>query len=118
MLKNETNSCSEIKRVEPLENSLAFTEFRAHQVKVYNPVDNVVTIQEGSGHRRNEDWTVKNCTFVQPHGICTVGETIFVTDAATGVVKLITEQSGTTKFLKRLGLLNDSFGLTCKGTAS
>lgn len=41
-----------------------------------------------------------------------------MTDAATGVVKLITEQSGTTKFLKRLGLLNDSFGLTCKGTAS
>lgn len=41
-----------------------------------------------------------------------------MTDAATGVVKLITEQSGTTKFLKRLGLLYDSFGITCKGTAS
>ena len=118
MLKNETNSCSEIKRVEPFKNSLAFTEFRAHQVKVYNPVDKVVTIQEGSGHRGNEDWTVKSCTFVQPHGICTVGETIFVTDAATGVVKLITEQSGTTQFLKQLGLLYDSFGITCKGTAS
>ena len=118
MLKNETNSCSEIKRVEPFKNYLAFTEFRAHQVKVYNPVDNVVTIQEGSGHKGNEDWTVKSCTFVQPHGICNVGETIFVTDAATGIVKLITEQSGTTKLLKRLGLLNDSFGITCKGTAS
>ena len=118
MLKNETNSCSEIKRVAPFKYSLAFTESRAHLVKVYNPIDKVVTIQEGSGHRGNEDWTVKSYTFVQPHGICTVGETIFVTDAATGVVKLITEQSGTTKFLKRLGLLNDSFGLTCKGTAS
>lgn len=47
MLKNETNSCSEIKRVEPFKNSLAFTEFRAHLVKVYNPIDKVVTIQEG-----------------------------------------------------------------------
>ena len=39
-----------------------------------------------------------------------------MTDAATGNVKLITELSGTTQFLKHLGLLYDSFGITCKGT--
>ena len=53
------------------------------------------------------------CTFVQPHEISTVGETIFVTDAATGNVKLITELSDTTQFLKHLGLLYESFGITC-----
>ena len=39
-----------------------------------------------------------------------------MTDAATGKVKLITELSGTTKFLKHLSLLYDSFGITCRGT--
>ena len=95
---------------------MAFTDSRAYQVKVYDPVDKVVTVLAGSGQRGNEDGTAKSCTFVQPHGICTVGETIFVTDAATGNVKLITELSGTTQFLKHLGLLYDSFGITCKGT--
>ena len=41
---------------------------------------------------------------------------MFVTDAATGNTKLITELSGTTQFLKYLGLLYDSFRITCKGT--
>ena len=45
-----------------------------------------------------------------------VGESMFVTDAATGNVKLITELSGTTQFLKHLGLLDDSFRITCKET--
>ena len=33
---------------------------------------------------------------VEPHVICTVGETIFVTDAASGNVKLINELLGAT----------------------
>ena len=69
-----------------------------------------------SGLKGNEDGTAKSCTFVQQHRICTVGETIFVTDATTGIVELITELSGTTQFLKHPGLLYDSFGITCKGT--
>ena len=96
LLKNATNCCSEIKCVASFKNILAFTDSRAYQVKVYDPVDKVVTVLAGSGQRGNEDGTAKSCTFVQPHGICTVGETIFVTDAATGNVKLITELSGTT----------------------
>ena len=94
---------------------LALTDSKAYRVKVYDPVDKEVTVLAGSGQRGNEDGTAKSCTFVQPHGICTVGEAIFVTDAATGNVKLITELSGTTQFLKHLGLLYDSFGITCKG---
>lgn len=103
----KTNSCSEIKCVASSKNILAFTDSRAYQVKVYDPVDMVVTVLVGSGQRGNEDGTAKSSTFVQPHGICTVGETIFVTDVATGNVKLITELSGTTQFLKHLGLFNN-----------
>ena len=118
MLKNDINSCSESKWVASFKNSLAFKDSEAYQVKVYNPVYRVVTIQVRSGPRGNEDGTAKSCTFVQPHGICTIGETIFATNAATGNVKLITEMSGTTQFLKHLGLLYDSFGITCKGSVA
>ena len=116
LFKNETNFCAEIKRVACFKNILASTDSGAYQVKVYDPVDKVVTVLVGSGQRGDEDGTAKGCTFVQPHGICTVGETIFVTDAVTGNVKLITELSGTAQFLKNLGLFYDSFGITCKGT--
>ena len=67
----------------------------------------------GSSSKENEDGTAKICTFVQPHRICTGGETIFVMDAATGNVKLITELSGTAQFLKHLGLFYDSFAIPC-----
>ena len=101
-LNNETNSCSEIKRITSFKNIMAFTDSGAYQVNVYGPVDKVVTVLVGSGQKGNEDGTTKSCTFaVQPHGIYTVGEKI-VTDAATENVKLITELSGTTQFLKHL----------------
>ena len=116
VLKNEMTFCSEIKKVAPFKNSLAFTDSGNFQIKVYDPVDKVVTVLVGSGQKGNEDGTVKSCSFVQSYGICTVGQTTFVTDAATGNVKLITELSGTTQFLKHLGLLYDSFGITCKET--
>ena len=105
---------TEIKRVASFKNILA-SDSGAYQVKVYDPVDKVVTVLVGSGQKGNEDGTAKSCTFVQLQGICTVGETIFVTVASTGNVKLITDLSGTTQFLKHLGLLYGSFGITCKG---
>ena len=95
---------------------MVFTDSGAYQVKVYDPVDKVVTVLVGSGQKGNEDGTTKSCTFVQLQGICTAGKTIFVTDAATGNVKLITELSGKTQFLKHLGLLYGSFRISCKGT--
>ena len=42
LLNNETNSCSEIKRVASFKNILAFTDSGAYQVKVYDSVDKVV----------------------------------------------------------------------------
>ena len=103
LLNNETNSCSEIKRVASFKSILVFTDSGAYQVKAYDPVDKVVTVLVGSGQKGNEDGMAKSCTFVQLQGICTVGETIFVTVASTGNVK-------------HLGLLYGSFGITCKGT--
>ena len=42
LLNNETNSCSEIKRVASFKNILALTDSGAYQVEVYDPVDKVI----------------------------------------------------------------------------
>ena len=42
--------------------------------------------------------------------------TIFDTDKAAGKVKLVVGMSGTLSFLYHLGLIYDSFGITCKGS--
>ena len=76
LLNNETNSCSEIKRVASFKNNLASDSGALNQVKVDDPVDKVVSVLMGSGQNGNEDETAKSCTFVQRHGICTVGETV------------------------------------------
>ena len=76
LLNNETNSCSEIKRITSFKNILTFTDSGPYQVNVYGPVDKVVTVLVGNGQKGNEDGTTKSCTFaVQPHGIYTVKET-------------------------------------------
>ena len=59
LLNNETKSCSEIRRVASLKNILAFTDSGAYQVKVYDPVDKVVTVLVESGQKGNEDGTAK-----------------------------------------------------------
>ena len=64
LFKNETNFCAEIKRVACFKNILASTDSGAYQVKVYDPVDKVVTVLVGSGQKGNEDGAAKSCTFV------------------------------------------------------
>ena len=59
LLNNETKSCSEIRRVASLKNILAFTDSGAYQVKVYDPVDKVVTVLVESGQKGNEDGTAR-----------------------------------------------------------
>lgn len=48
------------------------------------------------------------------HGIYSISETLFVTDASAGLIKIMTGLSGTVNFLNHLGILYNSFGITCK----
>ena len=52
------------------------------------------------------------------HGICIVSDTLFTKDAAAGKIKLTKGLSGTTDFLEHLGILYDTFGMTCKASIS
>ena len=51
-------------------------------------------------------------------GICILSDTLVTTDAAAGKIKLMTGLSGTRNFLSHLGILYDSFSITCKGSTS
>ena len=72
-------------------------------VLVYDPVDKVVTVLVGSGQKGNDG--KKLTVFDRTESTLYVKPVIFVTDAATGNVKLITELSGKTQLLKHLSIL-------------
>ena len=65
----------------------------------------------GTAHEGTADGTEVNCTFAHVQGICSLYNTIFVSDIAAGTVKLVSGLSGTVSFLHTLGSLYDSFGI-------
>ncbi|PFX15057.1 hypothetical protein AWC38_SpisGene20742 [Stylophora pistillata] len=116
ILENMTNSCKKIKKVAKFSDTLVFTDIEARQVKRYNSLTKKVDTLAGGRREGEQDGAEKSCSFVQVYGICSVADTLFTTDAAAGKVKLITGFSGTTNFLSHLGILFDSFGISCKGS--
>lgn len=118
VLENKTELCKEIKKVATFNDTLVYTDVEARQVKCYNPSTKKVEHIAGDGREGGQDGTGKSCSFIQLHGICSVSSTLFITDAAAGKIKMMTGLSGTRNFLNHLGLLYDSFGITCKGSAS
>ena len=118
VLENMTVDCREIKKVARFKGTLVFTDVGGRQVKWYNPSTKKVETLAGDGSEGAQDGTEKSCSFVQVHGICSVSDTLFTTDAAAGKIKLMTGLSGTTDFLKHLGILYDTFGITCKASTS
>ena len=115
-IQNGDQSCKEIKRVYKFNELLVFTDIGARDVKSFNPNTNEVVHLAGDGCDAQNDGTGRCCSFIQAHCICCISNTIFVTDAAAGKVKLVVGMSGTLSFLYNLGLIYDSFGITCKGS--
>ena len=64
----------------------------------------------GTGKERTNDGTGETCTFAQVHGICCLQNTIFVSEVAAGMVKIVSPLTGTVSFLQTLGKLYASFG--------
>ena len=111
MLENMTDNCREIKEVARFQGTLVFTDVGGHKVKWCNPLTKKVETLAGDGSEGAQDGIGKSCSFVQLHGICSVSDTLFTTDAAAGKIKLMTGLSGTTDFLELLGILYDTFQL-------
>ena len=113
-----TDNCTEIKKVGRFKGTLVFTDVGGRQVKWYNPSAKKVETLAGDGSKGAQDGTGKSFCFVQVHGICSVSDTLFTTDAAAGKIKPAKGLSGTTNFLEHLGILYDTFGVTCKASTS
>ena len=68
--------------------------------------------------QRSARWDWKMLQFRSSPRHCSVSDKLFTTDAAAGKIKLMTGLSGTTDFLEHLGILYDTFGITCKASTS
>ena len=117
-LENVTDNCSEIKKVARFKGTQVFTDVGGCHVKWYNPSAKKVETLAGDGNEGAQDGSGKSCSFVQVHGICSVSDTLFTTDDAAGKIKFTKGLSGTTDFLEHLGILYDTFGITCKAPTS
>ena len=65
----------------------------------------------GTGKEGTNDGTGETCTFAQVHGICCLQNTIFVSNVAAVIVKIVSPLTGTVSFLQTLGKLHDSFAI-------
>jgi len=118
VIESMTDNCREIKKVARFKGTSVFTDVGGRQGKWYNPSTKKVETLAGDGSEGAQDGTGKSCSFVQVHGICSVS-TLLTTDAAAGNwIKLMTGLTGTTDFLEYLGILYDTFGVTCKASTS
>ena len=97
------------------DNEYVFADLTSRKVK-HGDLDGNVLDEIGSGLRLSSDGCKLSACFVQPLGICTEGKTVYVTDAATGKVKMISPVLGTTNLLLNLAKLYLTFGVHRKGT--
>ena len=116
LLKNNSESCGEIKRLCGFQRGKAFTDLRERNVKYFCPSEKTVKILLGSGQEGTSDGMGQTCSFTQVHGVCSINKTLVVSDLAAGTVKLVSGLSGTVRFLQVLGRLYDSFGIQGQST--
>lgn len=115
VLSNATRECSAISKLAVYENRIVFTDAKSLQVKAYNAVENSVSVFLGSGQEGLLDGTADTCSFTQLQGICSYEKSLFVTDVAGGLIKLVSGLTGTVSFLETLGCLYSTFGIHIKG---
>ena len=65
----------------------------------------------GTGKEATNDGTGETGTFAQVHGICCLQNTIFVSNVAAEIVKIVSPLTVTVSFLQTLGKLHDSFAI-------
>ena len=95
--------------------SLYFNDACSRKGKRLNVLTKDISIIAGCGSAGSSDGKASESSFTQLWAVWGEGEVLFVTDAATGSVRMITPLAGTVAFLRNLGLLFDSFGVHLKG---
>lgn len=90
---------------------IVFTDVGAKQVKCLIIEENKTTVEllSGTGVQGQRDGS--HATYCQPTKCCVEGNTIFVTDSATGCVKMITRPLGLLRYLEKLNTFLKVFGV-------
>ena len=108
LLQNHSESCKEIKRLCKFEDGITFTDSGDRKVKFFRPSEKNVKTLMCSGQEGASDGTDETCSFTQVHGICSMEKTLFVSDVATGCIKLASRLSGIVSFIKVHTSLQDA----------
>ena len=70
LLRNSSDSCSEIKRLCHYGDVIVFTDIVDRKVKTFDPRTITVETLMGTGKEGYNDGTGETCTFAKVHGIC------------------------------------------------
>ena len=84
LLRNSSDSCSEIKRLCHYGDVIVFTNIVDRKVKTFDPRTTTAETLMDTGKEGTNDGTGETCTFAQVRGICFLQNTIFVSDVAAG----------------------------------
>ena len=114
IVQNGTVECSESAHVASYLAGIVYVDIGSLQIKTKIYGEEAVVIA-GTGKEGNSNGKGDQATFAQPMGICVEHEkNIFITDAQTGSVKLVTSIKGIVKYLGHLGLLYKAFSVHMK----
>ena len=69
LLRNSSDSCKEIRRLNGYEGNIVFTDYKDQKVKTFNPLSATVETLLGTGHEGTVDRTEESCSFTQFHEI-------------------------------------------------
>ena len=78
LLKNNSKSRKEMKRLCEFEDGIAFTDSGDRKVKFFSPSEKNVKTLMGSGQEGASDGTDETCSFTNVHGICSMEKTLFI----------------------------------------
>lgn len=105
IVQNGTVECSESAQVASYLAGIVYVDIGSLQIKTKIRGEEAVVIA-GTGKEGDSYGKADQATFAQPMGICVEHDkNIFITDAQTGSVKLITSIKRIVKYLSYLGLL-------------
>ena len=121
LLRNSSDSCSEIKKLCHYGDVIVFTDIVDRKVKTSDPRTTTVETLMGTGKEGTNDETGETCTFAQVHEICCLQNTISVSDVAAGMIQH--ERRSSNKCSRRncikentglVGTLRTRYGTTAK----
>ena len=111
LVRNNSESCKEIKKLCKFEDRIAFTDSGDGKLKFLCPSEKNFEKLMGFGQEGASHGTYETCSFTQVQGICSMEKTLFVSDVVSGWIKIASGPSGTLSFLQLLRSLYNSFGV-------